>query len=611
MKHRTWISALVMGALFTANAAEYAVTSNLDDGEGTLRQLIAGAHPGDTIIIPQDMSVTLDSRISITRETDLTIIAAGTGATLIGNRASESFTNGMFYVNHPQARLAFNNLTFTNGYSRGNGGVFYIQNGVSNGTTIANCVFLANTAENGGAIYLEQAIRLNDCAFTNNTAAVSGGCFSLGMDNPYEANVKRSGILLSDNCDFFNNSATRYGGILTTTELSKWPMLDITRWHCVSNTATRGGCFNIAALSFIQDSTFERNSSGTGGGNVAYLYRGKRTTFDACTFRDNTGSNALLESKVALSIENSIFENNTGVNINLNLDSNATYDDDMIIRNSVFRRGVTSYITTGGSRPLKKVHISDCAFYDAVGIGDPNNYAISHATVSITHAGRIERCLFKLADTANRTYGTTLLYAANSAGATNTIVNCTFSRNPDAPAQHLRKAINVGNASGYYNIQFCTFTGFWGSHGAIRLYSAAASTTRLLGCAFDKNMARISNVLTLVDLSNAALSVQNCSFTMPETSLLTLPGGAYDNNLFDTDPLLSPLADNDGPLLPDATALQTHAFAPRSPLRNAGGIIDIPPTDARGMPRPDTSAHLADIGAYEYQPQIGTLIIAH
>lgn len=70
--------------------------------------------------------------------------------------------------------------------------------------------------------------------------------------------------------------------------------------------------------------------------------------------------------------------------------------------------------------------------------------------------------------------------------------------------------------------------------------------------------------------------------------------GAEQGNLFATDPLLGPLADNGGP-----TA--THAIAADSPARDA--VVSLPynpVTDQRGFVRRRPDDTVADIGAYEY-----------
>ncbi|MCS7222228.1 MAG: choice-of-anchor Q domain-containing protein [Anaerolineae bacterium] len=57
-----------------------------------------------------------------------------------------------------------------------------------------------------------------------------------------------------------------------------------------------------------------------------------------------------------------------------------------------------------------------------------------------------------------------------------------------------------------------------------------------------------------------------------------------------TDPRLGPLQDNGGPT-------PTHALLPGSPAINAGTNVGCPPTDQRGVPRPQGPR--CDIGAFE------------
>ena len=56
------------------------------------------------------------------------------------------------------------------------------------------------------------------------------------------------------------------------------------------------------------------------------------------------------------------------------------------------------------------------------------------------------------------------------------------------------------------------------------------------------------------------------------------------------DPGIGPLADNGGPTL-------THALLAGSPAINAASAQDCPPTDQRGVARPQGAA--CDIGSYE------------
>jgi hypothetical protein len=72
--------------------------------------------------------------------------------------------------------------------------------------------------------------------------------------------------------------------------------------------------------------------------------------------------------------------------------------------------------------------------------------------------------------------------------------------------------------------------------------------------------------------------------------------GDLQGNLIGVDPLLGPLQDNGGPVF-------THALLPGSPAIDAGSPCNFPPTDARGVKRPQDGngdhIFITDIGAYE------------
>jgi hypothetical protein len=74
-------------------------------------------------------------------------------------------------------------------------------------------------------------------------------------------------------------------------------------------------------------------------------------------------------------------------------------------------------------------------------------------------------------------------------------------------------------------------------------------------------------------------------------------GFAAAGDLVGTDPLLDSLRDNGGPATGPGQATLTHALLPGSPAIDAGDDIGCPPTDQRGVARPQ-SEH-CDIGAYE------------
>jgi hypothetical protein len=91
----------------------------------------------------------------------------------------------------------------------------------------------------------------------------------------------------------------------------------------------------------------------------------------------------------------------------------------------------------------------------------------------------------------------------------------------------------------------------------------------------------------LIDGGHNICSDGSASFTAPSSV----------NN---TDPLLGPLGDNGGPT-------PTMALLPMSPVIDAGDDSVCPPTDQRGVPRPQGLA--CDIGAFELAPVLTVSLI--
>jgi hypothetical protein len=87
--------------------------------------------------------------------------------------------------------------------------------------------------------------------------------------------------------------------------------------------------------------------------------------------------------------------------------------------------------------------------------------------------------------------------------------------------------------------------------------------------------------------SNCAGTIEDCGHNISSDAscLFTNVG-----SLVNTDPLLGPLADNGGPT-------PTMALLPASPAINAGDSLSCPPTDQRGVSRPQLGG--CDIGAFE------------
>jgi len=286
------------------NSATHTVTNGNDAGAGSLREIVANANSGDTIIFAPNVSEVNLTGSDIEIDKDLTIIG-GTGKTTIyaGSRR-------IFYVD-VACSLAISNLILTGAYHYnlvGGGAVF-----VDYGTFIANsCEFLNNTAYvgvGGGAVFVDHGTFIaNNCEFLNNTAYVGGGAVFVDYST-----------FIANNCVFANNTANYYGG-------------------------AGGAVYNNGSFT-ATNCIFSSNTTNGGGGAVAGSF-----TATNCVFSSNTANygGAVGFSEGIFTAINSIFTNNTA---SIGGAVYAWHSSDVIAINSTFTnnmggaiRGVYIYL---------------------------------------------------------------------------------------------------------------------------------------------------------------------------------------------------------------------------------------------------------------------------
>ncbi len=177
------------------------VTNNADSGVGSLRQAIANAQVGDTIVFASNVtSITLNSPVVVPSNRNLTIDGGAAGVTLNGTGAGRLLTVSDFNT------VTLRNLTLQNGNASGTtdptdrGGAVYANFRVN--LIVENVNFLSNTARNAGsAIYLgfESNLSVNNSRFNGNQAIAGND------ERGATISTVTPGIVAIRNSDFTNN----------------------------------------------------------------------------------------------------------------------------------------------------------------------------------------------------------------------------------------------------------------------------------------------------------------------------------------------------------------------------------------------------------------------
>ena len=232
------LAAALFAALGTvplaAGAATITVTSNADNGAGTLRNAIATAATGDTINFDTTAfpvggtnTITLTSFQLSTSLANLTIDATANGdVTIDANHAS-----GVMYDNAAAGgSLTLNHLTLRNGKLNGN-------NTVGGGIDIP----LAN-------------LTLAYSTISGSSSGYGGGIYS------YSGNITLVNSTLSGNSSFSGGGIAFYSGSLTLTNSTL---------SGNSSSSFGGGIFSHGGSSItLTNSTLSGNSSGNYGGGI-------------------------------------------------------------------------------------------------------------------------------------------------------------------------------------------------------------------------------------------------------------------------------------------------------------------------------------------------------
>ncbi len=183
---RAYVMSLVAASLLALPLDAATVTSNLDSGPGTLRDVIATAAPGDTITFNLSTPATITLTAGeIMLGKNVTI--SGPGAALLtisGNNASRIFNV------QPSVQVAISGVTLANGRfapaspGAGQGGCIVSDGALSlSSCVVQGCTALganeatvpATAGQGGGVAVLSGSLTVADCTFSNNRAIGGDG----------------------------------------------------------------------------------------------------------------------------------------------------------------------------------------------------------------------------------------------------------------------------------------------------------------------------------------------------------------------------------------------------------------------------------------------------
>ncbi|MGI8978373.1 MAG: Calx-beta domain-containing protein [Pirellulaceae bacterium] len=256
-----------------------AVTNTSDSGPGSLRDTIAAAESGDTIVFslaqpqPAVPTITLTSG-QLTLTEDLTIQGPGTDQlTISGNYDSRIFEVA------PGATVILSGLTITKGF-----GVTYGGGILNSGTlTVTSSMVAGNGASYGGGVYnAGGTLNVGNSALDGNYAdgLFGGGIYNAG------GTVAVSNSTLRNNQSLYGGGIYNNGGMMTFTSSTisdNWAHFDY-----FMRGSYGGGIFNTNGAVILSNSIISGNAAAVAGG-IYNTTSGTVTVVNSSSITANNG----------------------------------------------------------------------------------------------------------------------------------------------------------------------------------------------------------------------------------------------------------------------------------------------------------------------------------
>ncbi len=565
------MSAGVLGA--SAPSAGAATTLTVTDpgnaGAGTLRDALANASDGDTIVFaPGVTSITITAKLLI----DDSVTIDGASAVTIHGPAAE----GIFYLNVPgTGDVTISGLTLTGGHATAGGGA--VHNGNNDHLTVASSIITGNTSLGEG-----------------------GGLYSGGSKNT-------ANTLTVTSSQITGNTARGGGGIYT----GHSAFVTITDSSVSGNTTThRGGgglySYDVQGATTITNSHFDNNDGSgslrSGGGGLYFDEPVGPVNISGTTITGNTTDNSggglyFDEPHGAVSISNSVISGNTaggnGGGLYLDFFYSGFNIDHTTIAGNTAEAGGGIFSQEGGYGSLTVLDstISGNSATDGWGgglydAGTDSPTKIQNSTISgNTASGEGGAAWF------GGYYGLELTQATITGNTATTVGGIALygpTPVPKAASRHghaeaLKDDDGKHKAAGQAKAHARS-----GVH-AQDLGEVTATGTILSGNVGEDIGTVNGPVGAVLTSDHSLVGVVGDGITLTDT------GGTINS----TNPMLGPLQNNGGPT-------ETHALLPGSPAINTGpNPVPVFPTnefDQRGDGFARVVDGVVDIGAYEVQP---------
>ena len=261
---------------------------------------------------------------------------------------------------------------------------------VRNGVSYTNCLFVNNTAGQGGALTFHASGKIANCTFINNTAEIFGGAIS-------SSDLYETMILKIMDCIFEGNNAPDGGAV----QAIGWNVHLLNSTFNDNYATNCGGAVNIVAKDVnVDNSNFYNNSADVDGG--AIYVNGENTQIMKSSFisnhafpdedklEDGLGGAIYVNSTQTLILQNN-FKFNTARNGSAiyygKMGENLTLADNVLFENQawVYHLPIFSKdIYYGETEEIKVI------LYGGNNIGKFNNLAVSNAIYNAAGVDKIE-----------------------------------------------------------------------------------------------------------------------------------------------------------------------------------------------------------------------------